>query len=170
MARLAGGRGLIEVYIDEPGAEAREGKTGGRGQGARGKDRQPHMGEVEERFCQSTQISGATGKTHNFIDVSAGFSELRQQAFEAEGSQFSFQGVGRKDQIPFGTAHSPEDPAKAGEVGQFQIDGVSKGEKSEEEENPLTGAPVKGATLFPSPESKQNRELFFSHGFLDFFR
>jgi hypothetical protein len=137
MARLAGGRRLIEVYIDKAGAEAREGKTGSRGQGARGKDRQPHMGEGEKRFRQSTQISGATGEAHNFIDVGAGFSELRQEAFEAEGSQFSFQGVGRENQIPFGPAHSPEDPAEAGQVGQFQIDGIGEREKGEEEKNPL---------------------------------
>jgi hypothetical protein len=170
MARLAGGRGLIEVYIDKAGAEAREGKTGSRGQGARGKDRQPHMGEGEKRFRQSTQISGSTGEAHNFIDVGAGFSELRQQAFEAEGSQFSFQGVGRKNQIPFGAAHSPEDPAETGQVGQFQIDGIGEREKGEEEKNPLAGAPVKGAALFPGPESEQNRQFFLGHGFLDFFR
>ena len=169
MPGLAGGSRLVEVDVKEAGTEGGEGKAGGGGERAGGEDGQAHVGEGEQGFRQGTEIPGTAGEAHNFVDGGAGFAELRQQPLEPQGSQFPFEGVGGKNQIPPGTTDGTENAAEPGQVGELEIDDIGKREKGEEEENPLAGAPIKRAAFFAGAEGEEHGEFLFGQGGEDCF-
>ena len=169
MPRLAGSSRLIEVDVEEAGAEGREGKPGSGGQRTRSLDGQAHMREGKEGFRQGAEITGTPGESDDLVNRGAGFLEFGEQPFEAERCQFSFEGVGGKHEIPLGAANSTENPAQTRKVGQFEVDRIGKRQKGEEEKNPLPGAPVKGTAFFPGPKGEEDGNLFFGHLLQDLF-
>jgi len=128
------------------------------------------MREAEQGFSQGSEIAGSAGQSDDFVDGGPGFAEFGQQAFEAQRGELSFQGMGRKNQIPFGTTHSPENAAQPWEVGQFQINHVGEGKKGQEKKNPLAGPPVESASFFPGAEGEKDGNLLLRHGLKDGFR
>ena len=109
------------MNIEETGAKRGQGETGGGGQRTRSQNRQAHMRQGEQGFRQGAEVARPPGEADDFVDGGAGFAELSQKPFEAERGQFSFQGVGGKNEIPFGTADGTQHAAQPGKIGQFQV-------------------------------------------------
>ena len=113
------------------------------------------------------EIPPPPGQADYFINVSAGFSELDEQAAEPQGCEFSFQRMGRDEQVPLGSANRPNDSAKPGDVRQLEVDHVCKRNEFQKEKNPLAGAPIESASLFPCAESQNSGARALGEGFLN---
>jgi len=87
------------------------------------------MGLVQEGFRQNVKIFSAAGQTDDLVDVGAGLAELLEQSAEAEGGEFSFEGVRGDHQIPFEAPDSPKHAAQTGDINQLQIHGIGKGDE-----------------------------------------
>lgn len=170
MPRLPGGSGFVQMDVQKAGAQSRQGKAGCGGERAGGKDGEPHVGKSEKRFRQGAKVADLAGEADDFIDRRTSLPELHQQALEPERGKFSLEGMGRKNQIPFGAANGPQHASQPREIGQFQIDHIGKRNEGQEKQDSLAGSPIECASLFPGAKSEKNRQILFGHGAQYFFR